>query len=201
MKTVSMSGSRRESVGKKDAKSHRKSGKIPCVLYGGAEQIHFTVDETSFNELIFTPEVYITQLDIDGQKFNVILQDVQYHPVTDRVLHADFMELKPDKAVTVALPVQTKGVAKGVLAGGRLLKKKRKIKVHGLVEFIPEHVEVDVTELIIGQSIRVSDIMIDKLQLMDSPHDVVITVAITRAVPEASSTEEEPEETPETKSE
>ena len=183
MKTVSMSGSRRESVGKKDAKSHRRSGKIPCVLYGGAEQIHFTVDETSFNELIFTPHVYITQLDIDGQKFTAILQDVQYHPVTDNVLHADFMELKPGKTVTVALPVQTKGVAKGVLAGGKLLKKKRNIRVHGLPEFIPEFVEVDVTELIVGQSIRVSDIFIDQLQLMDSPRDVVVTVAITRAVP------------------
>ncbi len=178
-----MSGSRRESVGKKDAKAHRRSGKIPCVLYGGEEQIHFTVDDTSFNELIFTPHTYITQLDIDGRKFNAILQDVQYHPVSDRVLHADFMELKPGKMVTVALPLQMNGVAKGVLAGGKLLKKKRKIRVHGLPEYIPEYIEVDVTELVVGQSIRVSDISIDNLQLMDSPRDVVVTVAITRAVP------------------
>lgn len=178
-----MSGSRRESVGKKDAKSHRRSGKIPCVLYGGAEQIHFTVDETSFHELIFTPHVYITQLDIDGQKFDAILQDVQYHPVSDHVLHADFMELKPGKMVTVALPLQVKGVSKGVLAGGKLLKKKRKIRVHGLPEYIPEHIEVDVTELLVGQSLRVSDITLPDLQLMDSPRDVLVTVAITRAVP------------------
>ncbi len=178
-----MSGSPRESVGKKDAKSHRRSGKIPCVLYGGAEQIHFTVDETSFNELIFTPHVYITQLDIAGRTFTAILQDVQYHPVSDRVLHADFMELKPGKMVTVALPIQVKGVAKGVLAGGKLLKKKRKIRVHGLPEAIPEYIEIDVTDLVVGQAIRVSDISIPDLQLMDSPRDVVATVAITRAVP------------------
>ncbi len=178
-----MSGSLRESVGKKDAKSHRRSGKIPCVLYGGAEQIHFTVDETSFNELIFTPHVYITQLDIAGRTFTAILQDVQYHPVSDRVLHADFMELKPGKMVTVALPIQVKGVAKGVLAGGKLLKKKRKIRVHGLPEAIPEYIEIDVTDLVVGQAIRVSDISIPDLQLMDSPRDVVATVAITRAVP------------------
>ncbi len=178
-----MSGSLRESVGKKDAKSHRRSGKIPCVLYGGAEQIHFTVDETSFNEIIFTPHVYITQLEIEGKKYEAILQDVQYHPVSDQVLHADFMELKPGRMITVALPLQVKGVSKGVLAGGKLLKKKRKIRVHGLPEFIPEYIEVDVTELVVGQSIRVSDISIDNLQLMDSPRDVLVTVAITRAVP------------------
>lgn len=190
-----MSGSRRESVGKKDAKSHRRSGKIPCVLYGGAEQIHFTVDETSFNELIFTPHVFITQLEIDGRKYTSILQDVQYHPVSDQVLHADFMELRPGKMVTVALPLQTKGVPKGVLAGGKLLKKKRKIRVHGLPEYIPEFIEVDVTELIVGQSIRVSDISIPNLQLMDSQRDVVVTVAITRAVPagEAGAAGEEKE--------
>jgi len=185
-----MSGSRRESVGKKDAKSHRRSGKIPCVLYGGAEQIHFTVDETSFNELIFTPHVYITQLDIDGQKFNAILQDVQYHPVSDLVLHADFMELKPGRMVTVALPLQVKGVSKGVLAGGKLLKKKRKIRVHGLPDNIPEHIEVDVTELLVGQSIRIADITVPDLQLMDSPRDVLVTVAITRAVPAGGAAEE-----------
>lgn len=178
-----MSGSRRESVGKKDAKSHRRSGKIPCVLYGGAEQIHFTVDETSFNELIFTPQVYITQLEIDGKKFNTILQDVQYHPVSDQVLHADFMELKPGRMVTVALPLQVKGVSKGVLAGGKLLKKKRKIRVHGLPDNIPEYIEVDVTELQVGQAIRIADLTVPDLQLMDSPRDVLVTVAITRAVP------------------
>lgn len=184
-----MSGSRRESVGKKDAKSHRRSGKIPCVLYGGEEQIHFTVDETSFHELIFTPQVYITQLDIDGRKFNAILQDVQYHPVSDHVLHADFMELKPGRMIAVALPLQVKGISKGVLAGGKLLKKKRKIRVHGLPEYIPEHIEVDVTELLVGQSIRVSDITVPDLQLMDSPRDVLVTVAITRAATAGGSTE------------
>jgi large subunit ribosomal protein L25 len=176
-----MSGSRRESVGKKDAKLNRRTGKIPCVLYGGKEQIHFTVDEKSFDELIFTPHVYITRLDIDGQQFDAILQDVQYHPVTDLVLHADFMELKPGRKVTVALPLQMNGVAKGVLQGGKLMKKKRNLRVHGLPEFIPEHIDVDITELNVGQSIRVENITLDNLQLMDSPRDVVVTVASTRA--------------------
>jgi large subunit ribosomal protein L25 len=175
-----MSGSRRESVGKKDAKLHRRSGKVPCVLYGGKEQIHFTVDEKNFDELIFTPHVHITTLDIDGQQFEAILQDVQYHPVTDLVLHADFMELKPGKKVTVALPFHLNGIAKGVLQGGKLFKKKRNLRVHGLPEFIPEYIEVDVTELNVGQSVRVENITLENLQLMDAPRDVVVTVASTR---------------------
>jgi large subunit ribosomal protein L25 len=176
-----MSGSLRESVGKKDAKKTRSSGHLPCVLYGGKEQIHFTVDEQIFTPIIFTPDVYIIKLEIAGKTHDAILQEVQYHPVTDHVLHADFMELQPGKPITVALPLQMKGVPKGVLMGGKLQKKKRKLKVQGLVEHIPEYIEVDVTELNVGQSLRVEDIQLPNLQLTDAPRDMVVTVASSRA--------------------
>jgi large subunit ribosomal protein L25 len=198
MKTVSMSGSLRENVGKKDAKKNRSLGKIPCVLYGGKEQIHFTVEELPFSKLIFTPEVFLVELDINGKKFMSVLQDVQYHPVSDKVLHADFFEIFPDKPVATVLPVKIKGVSKGVLAGGKLHKKKRKIRVKGIYTDLPEFIELDITELNIGDSIRIEDIEVEKLELLDKPRDVVVSVKVTRvAAVEEEEAEEEGEEVPE----
>lgn len=176
-----MSGSLRESVGKKDAKKNRRSGLVPCVLYGGKEQLHFTLEEKAFNQVIFTPDVFIVKLDINGNTYDSILQDVQYHPVTDHVLHVDFLELQPGKPISVALPIHMKGVSQGVLQGGKLMQKKRKLKVHGLVEHIPESIDVDITNLNVGQSLRVEDISLPNLQLMDAPRDMVATIASTRA--------------------
>ena len=113
MKTVSMSGSLRENVGKKDAKAHRREGKIPCVLYGGKDQIHFTLDDKEFSKIIFTPEVYIINLKVDGKEHTAILQDVQYHPVTDRVLHADFLQVLDGKPVVIGIPIKLEGAAPG----------------------------------------------------------------------------------------
>lgn len=154
---------------------------MPCVLYGGKEQLHFTLEEKTFNQVIFTPDVFVVKLDINGKNYDSILQDVQYHPVTDYVLHADFLELRPGKPISVALPIHLKGVSKGVLQGGKLMKKKRKLKVHGLVEHIPESIDIDITELNVGQSLRVEDFSLPNLHLMDAPRDMVVTIASTRA--------------------
>jgi large subunit ribosomal protein L25 len=190
MKTVSMSGSPRGNVGKKDAKKARKEGLVPCVLYGGKEQIHFLIEEKAFKPIIFTPEAYLIKLDVDGKKFDVILQDVQYHPVTDLLLHVDFLEVLPDKPVKISLPLVLVGASKGVLKGGRLIKKFRKLLVKGIVQDIPEKVEVDISKLDIGDTIKISNLKLDKVEFLDPQSAMVVTVRTARVVV----TEEEEEE-------
>jgi large subunit ribosomal protein L25 len=171
MKTVSMSGSLRESVGKKDAKKSRREGKVPCVLYGGKEQIQFVMEEKLFIKILFTAEVYLLKINI-GEK--------EYHPVTDKVLHADFLEILPGKKVTIAIPVKVEGVAPGVLNGGKLNTKLRKIKIKGLIEDLPDFVTVNINELNIGDSIKVKDVINDKLEFLDMPGSVIVSVKTAR---------------------
>ncbi len=193
MKTVSLSGSFRESVGKKDAKKQRKQGKVPCVLYGGAKQIHFVAEEKSFKNIIFTPDVHIIDLTINDKNFTVILQDIQYHPVNDNILHVDFLEIMPGKQVTIAIPIILKGNAIGVLNGGRLVKKIRKIRVNALIEDLPDQIVIDISKLKIGDSIRVSDMDNDKLSFLDNASSMIVAVFTARAV-EVEEEEEEGEE-------
>jgi large subunit ribosomal protein L25 len=180
MKTVSMSGVPRAHVGKKDAKKNRKEGKVPCVLYGGAEQIHFYLDEKAFVKFLFTPEVFILKVNIGEKSYNTILQDIQYHPVTDRVLHADFLEVLPGKKVNVGLPVKVEGVAPGVLKGGKLHKKLRKIKVRGIPEDMPDYIVVNIGELNIGDSVKVRNMQIPNLEFLDMPSSVIVSVKTAR---------------------
>lgn len=194
MKTVSLSGSLRENVGKKDAKKHRKEGKVPCVLYGGKEQTHFIAEEKDFKKILFTPEVYIINLNIDGKEISAILQDIQYHPVTDRILHVDFLEVLAGKPVTIAIPIQMEGTAPGAIKGGRLLKKIRKITVKALVEDLPDQVVVDISKLDIGDKIRVKDLSEDKLAFLDNPNAIVVGVFSARTVVEEELDEDEDEE-------
>ncbi len=180
MKTVSMSGALRAHVGKKDAKKHRKEGKVPCVLYGGKEQIHFTIEEKAFAKIIFTPEIYILKLNLDGKEYNAILQDIQYHPVSDKVLHADFLELIPGKPFIIGIPVILKGTPPGVIGGGKLHKKLRKLTVKGLADDIPEDITIDIGKMEIGDSVQVKDLKIDNLELLDIPNSVVVSVKTSR---------------------
>ncbi len=203
MKTVSMSGSLRENVGKKDAKMNRKLGKVPCVLYGGKEQIHFIADEKDFVKIIFTPEVFIIKLSIDGKEYNAVLQDIQYHPVTDKILHVDFLENLSGKPVIIGLPVIIEGSATGILRGGQIARKIRKLKVKALVENLPDNIVLDISNLDIGDSIRVKDISRENLEFLDIPNAEIIGVKVTRVaetIEEVSEEEEkgEEEETKET---
>jgi large subunit ribosomal protein L25 len=192
MKTVSLSGSLRENVGKKDAKKHRKEGNVPCVLYGGKEQIHFIANEFEFGKLIFTPEVNLVNLDIEGKTTLAILQDVQYHPVTDKVLHADFLVVSDDKPITVALPIKTTGVAPGVLAGGKMTKKLRKLIVRGMVDDVPELITVDISKMTLGSTIKVKDLVVEGLTFLNVPSAVVISVRTARVIlPEEDEEEDE----------
>ncbi len=193
MKQVSLSGSLRENVGKKDAKKHRKEGNVPCVLYGGKEQTHFIVTELGFKKLVFTPDVYIVNLNIDGTEYKGILQDVQYHPVTDRVLHADFLEVVPGKPLIVGLPLIFEGTSPGVMVGGKMIKKMQKILVKGLIEDMPDYIFVDISKLEIGGSVKIKDIELDKLSTLDPPNSVIVRVKTARTIEEVEGVDEDEE--------
>jgi large subunit ribosomal protein L25 len=184
MKAISISGSPRENVGKKDAKLNRKNGLIPCVVYGGKEQIHFTVPETDFGPLIFTPFTFSVNLDIEGKKFHAILQESQFHKVTGSILHIDFLEIDPKKPVVLSIPVNFTGIPQGVLKGGKLIKKSRKLKVRGLISEMPDDISVDLTHLEIMDTCKISDLNIENLELLDPKNTVIAFVKSTRAVVE-----------------
>lgn len=193
MKTVSLSGSLRGNVGKKDAKSLRYEGKVPCVIYGGAEQIHFAADQSAFKPILFTPETFVIEINVDGKVYKTILKDVQYHPVGDHVLHADFYEVKADRPVVVSIPVKLKGTAPGIIRGGKLKLKLTHLMVKGLLANIPEYIEISVAKLNIGQSIKVKAVKVNELSMLNDPNAVVVSVKTARGVVVAAEDEEETE--------
>lgn len=188
MKSIFMSGSPRENVGKKDAKALRTKGLVPCVLYGGDEQIHFSADEKAFKPLIFTPDAHTVELEIDGKKYNAILQDVQYHAINDRLMHVDFLHVDESKPVVIAIPVAVNGVAPGVREGGKLLVKLRKMKVRALLNNLPDKINVDISHLEIGQSVKVEHLQAQnpEIAFLDAPNVAVVSVSATRASRQAA---------------
>jgi large subunit ribosomal protein L25 len=184
MKSVAISGSIRSSVGKKDAKALRVSGLVPCILYGGTEQVSFAVPERDFKSLVYTPDVHVVELDLGGKSYKAVMKELQLHPVTDKILHVDFLEVLTGKAVTVELPVKFEGTAPGVRAGGKLIRKMRKLSVRGPVEQIPEAIILDVSKLEISDAIRVVDVTVPGLTLLDKPNNTIVTVRVTRNVVE-----------------
>jgi large subunit ribosomal protein L25 len=193
MQIVSLSGSLRGNVGKKDAKTLRRQGMVPCVLYGGEDQIHFYLDERDFKKIVYTPETYLVKITFEGKEIETLLQDIQYHPVTDKILHADFLEIFTDKPVKVAIPVHPIGVSPGVLKGGSLNQILRKLVVKAYVKDIPDGVDIDISGLDIGDSFKVKDLNLDKLTFLDPPNRVILSVKVTR-VAVADEEEEEDEE-------
>jgi large subunit ribosomal protein L25 len=184
MKTVSLSGSLRENVGKKDAKKHRKDGQVPCVMYGGKEQLYFSVDEKAFRKFYFTAVVYLVKLNVDGKEHDTVVQDVQYHPVTDRILHIDFLEIVADKPVTIAVPVRSEGTPTGVLKGGKFIIKMRKLKIRSLAKHLPDFVTINTDHLDIGDSIKVSEVKLENVLFLDSPNNIIVGVRTARTVVE-----------------
>lgn len=181
MKKVSVSGSLRENVGKKDAKRLRREGNVPCVVYGGKEQIQFFTSEKSFKDIVFTPDACIAQLDIGGKKMEAVLQDIQYHPVTDRIIHADFLEIYADKPVKMAIPIKITGNSPGVIAGGKMLIKRRRLNVMALPELLPAEIIIDISELQIGDSFVVGQLEFEDVTLLDPENAVVALVKSARA--------------------
>lgn len=181
MKTVSMSGSLRKSVGKKDAKMHRTEGRIPCVLYGGKEQIQFVTDEKSFQPIVFSPDSFFIKLTVEGKDYNCILKDIQYHPVSDTILHADFIEFDMNHPITMAVPVKFTGNAPGVIKGGQVVKKFRKLNVRSLPADMPESVVIDISNLDIDQKIVISEIPQEKYKIIENQDRYIIAIRATRA--------------------
>ena len=194
MKSVSISGSLRENGGKKDAKAQRVQGMIPCALYGGKEQKLFVVEEKQFQKLLYTPEVNYVDLSIDGTVVKAIVQETQFHPITDKLLHVDFLEVVDGKPITIEIPFKLTGTSPGVLKGGSLKKRVRKLKVRGLLENVPECVVADISNMDLNDMMKVADIHIDNITIVDNPSKVIVAVMPTRnSVADAAAEGEEAE--------
>jgi large subunit ribosomal protein L25 len=181
MKTFALNGTAREQLGKKATKADRVNGTIPCVLYGGSEVTHFTVAEGDVRKLIFTPEIFLVELTIGGKKANAIVKDLQFHPVSDRVLHIDFLEVFTDKPVAMNVPVKLVGLPEGVKMGGKLSQEMRYLKVKAAYTAIPENLVVNVENLALGKTIQVGALSFDGLEILNNPNNVVAAVKLTRA--------------------
>ena len=180
MKSVSISGSSRTNVGKKDAKAVRNAGAVPCVLYGGKEQKTFSVKYNDLLPLVYTPEVLSVELNIDGNSYKALMQEIQFHPINDKIMHIDFLEMFDNKPVVIDIPVHTTGNSIGVKAGGKLTLNVRKLKVKALPAHLPDSIEIKIDDLDIGKSIRVSEIPVNNIELLDTPNMVVATIKVTR---------------------
>lgn len=191
MKSISIKGSKRESVGKVATKALRNAGMVPCVIYGGENPIHFSAEEKAFKKLVYTPNVYTASINVDGQKINAILQDIQFHPVTDSILHVDFYQLFDDKEITMNIPVKLTGTSPGVLNGGSLRFTNRKLKVKALPANLPDFVTADISKLKIGSKLTISSILNDEYTFMHPDNTVVVQVRTSRNATEDVEGEEE----------
>ena len=184
MKSVSVSAAKRVDLGKKEAKLSRAAGNVPCVIYGGKTNQHFTVKEIALNNLVYTPNVYSVAIDIEGTTINALIKDVQFHPVTDRILHVDFIELVPGQEVNTKIPVVFNGNAIGVMNGGKLRKTLRKLSVRATPENLPDNVTLEISEMKIGEKIYVRDVEAKNFDILTSATAVIVSVKTARGVEE-----------------
>ena len=194
MKTAQLSGSPRVNVGKKDATALRNAGRVPCVLYGTGEQTHFHVKLNDIEKIVYSPEVYQVELDVEGKKARGIIRELQQHPVTDKIQHVDFLEVTDSKPITVGLPVRITGSSQGIMAGGKLMQAFRRLRSNGLAKDLPDAITLDITKLRIGQSIRVKSINIPGVTFLDPANAVVVAVKMARGAVKGADTGEDDEE-------
>jgi len=195
MKSITIKGSKRESVGKVATKALRNAGKVPCVLYGGKNPIHFSADELSFRNLVYTPNVYTAMIELEsGEKLNSILQDIQFHPVTDKILHIDFYQLFDDKQVTMNIPIVLEGSAPGVMNGGTLRFPNRSLRVRAIPANLPDFIKVNISELTIGDKVFTKELKSDLFDILHPDDMVVVQVRMARAAIVDEVEEEEGEE-------
>lgn len=181
MKTFELAGQSRTDNGKKATKAVRKAGNVPAILYGGEAPVSFTVSTGDIRNLIYTPEVYIVDLTIDGKACKAIVQDLQFHPVTDEVLHMDFLQISAEKPVVIEIPVKLEGLAEGVKQGGKMSLEMRKLRVKALYTNLPERLTINVSELGLGKTIQVGQLSFENLELLNAKNAVVCAVKLTRA--------------------
>ena len=180
MKTLAISAKTRNGTGKTDSKALRNQGNVPCVLYGGEKQVCFYAHENDFRNLVYTPDVFIVELDIEGEKCRAVMQDLQFHPVTDKLLHLDFLEIFDDKEVTVTIPVHLKGNAVGIRDGGILSFRRRKIITRAIPGDLPDYIEINIEDVEIGQSILIKDLRDERYTFLAPDNAVVVGVRIAR---------------------
>jgi len=186
MKSITIKGSERESVGKVATKALRNAGAVPCVLYGGNQPVHFSADERAFKTLVYTPNAHTVVIELEGKSFNAVLQDIQVHPVSDKILHIDFFQLFDDKEITMEVPVQITGVSPGVLLGGVLRLNTRKLKVKALPKNLPDFIEANISGLEMGNKLYVTKLVSDNYKLIHPDNTVVCQVRISRAAMKAA---------------
>lgn len=194
MKRIELAAELRTEIGSKSAKSLRNENSIPCVIYGGNEPAHFSLDEITMKKYIFTPEVFLYEIELNGSKHLAAMGEVQFHPVTDRPIHIDFIQLDEAKEASIAVPIKLIGTPVGVRNGGRLAKNYNKITVKGLPSKLPEFLEINVEGVKIGQSLRIGEIETDGLEIIEDPKNVLMAVKMARTVVEEELDEEEDEE-------
>ncbi|WP_412986570.1 50S ribosomal protein L25/general stress protein Ctc [Pontimicrobium sp. IMCC45349] len=192
MKSITINGSKRESVGKKATKALRNAGQVPCVLYGGDKPVHFSANELAFSKLVYTPNAHTVVIALEGgESYNAVLQDIQFHPVTDKILHIDFYQLFEDKEIAMDIPVSIVGNSVGVRAGGSLRKNRRKLRVKALPTNLPDFIEADITSLKIGGKLYITELANDDYKFMHPDNTVVCQVKRSRASMSAANIEED----------
>ena len=186
MKSITIKGSQRESVGKAASKALRNAGQVPCVLYGGDNVLHFSAPELAFKNIVYTPNVYTAAIELNGKTYNAILQDIQFDPVSDKIIHIDFYQLHKDKEITIEVPIQIEWTSPGIIAGGTLRIVNRKLKVKALPDNLPDFVPVDISGLEMGNKLYVTKLAQDKYKIMHPDNTVVCQVRVSRAAMKAA---------------
>lgn len=194
MKSLKIVGQKRESLGKKDAKKLRDQGLVPGVLYGKDEVTHLAVPFSDLRTFVYTPSVYLIDLEVDGEVVKAMIQDIQWHPVEEQILHIDFLKIESDRPVKIGVPVKLTGTAKGIKAGGKLKVNMRKLRVKALAENLPDEIEIDITKLAIGDSIKVAQLQRENLDFLDNKSNLIVGVISTRVAKSAMSLPEDEEE-------
>lgn len=194
MKVIALKGDVRDGLGKSATKKVRKEGKVPCVIYGKNENLNFSVYQADFKHLVYTPNTFLVQVSVGGNVKLAKVQELQFHPVSEDIIHADFYEVDDKSPLSISVPVKIVGNSPGVIAGGKLQLKIKKLNVSGLIADLPEFIEVDINDLEIGKSVKVKDIQVDKLQLLDSENNSIVSCVVTRAARSAADGETEDED-------
>lgn len=180
MKSIEIKAVSRDQFGKKSSNSLRAEGNVPCVMYREKENLHFYAHENAFRGLVYTPDVFLVNLIVDEKPFKAVMKEIQFHPVTDKIQHIDFMQVSEEKPVIINIPLKITGESTGVKAGGKLRVKRRSLKVKGLVNDMPEHLTIDITDIGIGQSVKIGDLSYDKLEIIDNKRAMVVSVDVSR---------------------
>lgn len=181
MQTIELKGVKRVETGKKVTKQLRQEELVPCVLYGAGEVVHFAANIKEFTNLVYSPNVYIVNLNIDGKNAQAILKDIQYHPVSDAILHVDFLQIASDKPIVMEIPVTLTGLAEGVKGGGKLQLEIRKLKVKALAKDMPDTLNIDITNLGLGKGFKVGELNYNNIEILNAKNAVVVAVKLTRA--------------------